>query len=39
VLSVASGTHTVEQLERLSPDAVLPDLSDTAAVTRLFAEI
>jgi phosphoglycolate phosphatase len=39
VLAVASGTHTVEQLERLSPDAVLPDLSDTAAVTRLLAEI
>jgi phosphoglycolate phosphatase len=39
VIAVASGTHTVEQLERLSPDAVLPDLSDTTAVTRLLSEI
>lgn len=39
VLAVASGAHTVEQLEQLSPDAVLPDLSETAAVTRLLAEI
>lgn len=39
VLAVASGEHTIEQLEQLSPDAVLGDLSDTAAVTRLLAEI
>jgi phosphoglycolate phosphatase len=39
VLAVASGTHTVKQLEQLSPDAVLRDLSDTAAVTRLLSEI
>jgi phosphoglycolate phosphatase-like HAD superfamily hydrolase len=39
VVAVASGTHTVEQLEALSPDVVLPDLSDTPAVIRLLAEI
>lgn len=39
VLAVASGAHTVEQLQQLSPDAVLPDLTDTASVIRLLARI
>ena len=39
VLAVASGTHTVEQLSSLMPDATLPDLRDTDAVLRLLAEI
>jgi len=39
VLAVASGTHTVEQLNGLMPDATLPDLRDTAAVLRLLREI
>lgn len=39
VVAVASGGHSVEQLKQLAPDAVLPDLSDTASVVRLLAEI
>lgn len=39
VLAVASGAHTVEQLERLGPDALLTDLSDTSSVIRLLTEI
>lgn len=39
VLSVASGAHTIEQLEQYSPDAVLADLSDTLAVARILSEI
>ena len=36
VLAVATGVHTVEQLQGYSPDAVRKDLSDTAAVLRLL---
>ena len=39
VLAVASGQHTLEQLEVLAPDAVLPDLSDTSSVVRVLAKI
>ena len=39
VVAVASGQHTVEQLEQLAPDAVLVDLSDTGSVIRLLTEI
>lgn len=39
VVAVASGQHTVEQLEPHSPDALLADLSDTAGVLKLLAEI
>ena len=39
VLAVASGQHTVVQLTEYSPDALLPDLSDTAAVISLLAEV
>ena len=39
VLAVASGQNTVDQLKEYSPDALLPDLSDTAAVIGLLAEI
>lgn len=39
VVAVASGVHTIGQLEELSPDAVLADLSDTASVLNLLAEI
>ena len=38
-VAVASGFHTVEQLEKFSPDALLPDLSDTERVIRLLVEI
>jgi phosphoglycolate phosphatase len=38
VLAVASGQHTVEQLKEYSPDLLLADLSDTAAVIGLLAE-
>jgi phosphoglycolate phosphatase len=38
VLAVASGQHTVEQLNEHSPDAVFADLSDTEAVMALLAE-
>ncbi|MFY9570135.1 MAG: HAD hydrolase-like protein, partial [Blastocatellia bacterium] len=36
VLAVASGQHTVDQLQRFSPDALLADLSDTDGVIRLL---
>ncbi len=39
VLAVASGQHTLEQLEKFLPDALLADLSDTAHVIKLLAEI
>ncbi|HSB08832.1 MAG TPA: HAD hydrolase-like protein [Blastocatellia bacterium] len=39
VLAVASGQHTVDQLKAFSPDALLPDLSDTSSVISLLAEI
>lgn len=39
VLAVASGQHTLEQLEKFSPDALLADLSDTEQVINLLAEI
>lgn len=39
VVAVASGMHTVDQLKEFSPDAVLPDLSDTPAVLSLLAKI
>lgn len=37
VLAVASGTHTVDQLKQYSPDILLADLCDTAAVIGLLA--
>ena len=39
VLAVGSGQHTVDQLRGYSPDVLLADLSDTAAVIGLLAEI
>jgi phosphoglycolate phosphatase-like HAD superfamily hydrolase len=39
VVAVASGQHTLEQLEKFSPDALLTDLSDTDHVVKLLAEI
>ena len=39
VLAVASGTHSLEQLEAHRPDALLTDLSDTSSVVRLLSEI
>ena len=39
VLAVASGQHTVDQLRAYSPDALLPDLSDTPSVINLLAEV
>jgi phosphoglycolate phosphatase-like HAD superfamily hydrolase len=39
VLAVASGQHTVEQLVHYAPDALLPDLSDTASVVRLLTDL
>jgi phosphoglycolate phosphatase len=39
VLAVGSGQHTVDQLMEYSPDVLLADLSDTAAVIGLLAEI
>ena len=36
VLAVATGVHTVEQLQEHAPDAVRDDLSDTEAVLRLL---
>jgi phosphoglycolate phosphatase-like HAD superfamily hydrolase len=39
VVAVASGLHTLEQLEAHSPDALFPDLSDTRAVTDLLATL
>jgi phosphoglycolate phosphatase len=39
VVAVASGQHTLEQLREHSPDALLPDLADTASIVALLAEI
>lgn len=39
VLAVATGVHTVEQLQEHAPDAVLRDLSDTRAVLRLLEKL
>jgi len=39
VLSVASGRHTVEDLQALGPDAVLPNLSDTGQVVEVLERI
>lgn len=39
VLAVASGQHTVVQLEGYSPDILLPDLTDTAAVIALLSQM
>ena len=36
VLAVATGVHTVEQLQQYAPDAVRDDLSDTEAVLQLL---
>lgn len=36
VLAVATGGHTFDELAAHRPDALLPDLTDTAAVLRLF---
>ncbi len=38
VVAVASGAHTVEQLKKYSPDALLADLSDTRSVIAMLAE-
>ena len=38
-LAVASGQHTVEQLEEHSPDALLQDLSDTQRVLEILTAI
>lgn len=39
VVAVASGQHTVEQLDGFAPDAVLADLSDTDSVVSLLAQL
>jgi phosphoglycolate phosphatase len=39
VVAVGSGQHTVDQLREYSPDVLLADLSDTATVVGLLAEI
>jgi phosphoglycolate phosphatase len=39
VLAVASGAHKLDELREHSPDALLPDLSDTEAVLELLAHI
>lgn len=39
VVAVASGQHTVEQLEPHAPDALLAGLTDTVGVLKLLAEI
>jgi phosphoglycolate phosphatase-like HAD superfamily hydrolase len=39
VLAVASGRHSVEDLESLGPDAVLPCLTDTGGVIELLESI
>lgn len=38
-VAVASGYHTVEQLSRFAPDAVLRDFTDTGSVIKLLSEI
>ncbi len=37
VLAVASGHHTIDQLGRHGPDALLPDLSETARVLEILS--
>ena len=39
VVAVASGVHTVDRLREHSPDALLPDLSDTESVLELLARM
>jgi phosphoglycolate phosphatase-like HAD superfamily hydrolase len=39
IVAVASGMHSIEQLREHSPDALLEDLSDTAAVLRLLSDL
>jgi phosphoglycolate phosphatase-like HAD superfamily hydrolase len=39
VLAVASGRHSVEELESLGPDAVLPTLGDAGSVIELLKSI
>jgi phosphoglycolate phosphatase-like HAD superfamily hydrolase len=39
VLAVASGTHTIDQLQGFYPDALLTDLSDTPAVLDLLSRM
>jgi phosphoglycolate phosphatase len=39
VLAVATGVHTVEQLQAHAPDAVREDLSDTESVVRLLTAL
>ena len=39
VLAVASGFHSADQLSQHQPDALLEDLSDTAAVVNMLAQI
>src|SRR5262245_16412164 len=39
VLAVASGRHTVDDLQSLAPDAVLPSLSDTGKVVGILEGI
>ncbi|HEX8089227.1 MAG TPA: HAD hydrolase-like protein [Blastocatellia bacterium] len=39
VVAVASGQHTVDQLSRFAPDAMLQDLSQTDALLNLLGEI
>jgi len=39
VLAVASGFHSAAQLSQHQPDALLEDLSDTAAVVNMLAQI
>jgi len=37
VLAVATGHHTIDQLGRHSPDALVPDLSDTTRIVEILA--
>ncbi len=39
VVAVATGVHSIEQLNAHAPDAALADLSDTRALLKLLAEI
>lgn len=39
VIAVATGAHTLEQLKHYAPDALLEDMSDTAAMLKLLEEI
>ncbi len=39
VIAVASGRHTLDELAEHAPDALLPNLNDTAAALKLLAEI